>query len=623
MTYIDHILRRGVGFLSAVALGFVVVACQPAQAQWAEIVLHSFCSQPNCTDGNDPVAGLIIDGKGNLYGTTSTGGAHSFGSVFEVTASGEQKVLYSFVPNDGSEPESTLVMDAGGNLYGTTFAGGLPGCSFGAGCGTVFEVDASGDEHVLYSFGTNPNDGASPQSGLVMDASGNLYGTTVGGGVSDFGTVFEITPSGAETVLYSFCPNGPPCSDGAYPLAGLVFDGKGNLYGTTRSGGAKNDGTVFEVTPAGAETVVHSFKGSPLDGSIPYDSLVMDTSGNLYGTSANGGAQDYGTVFKITPSGHETVLYQFPGPPYGSNPQAGLIFDTNGNLYGTTPSGGASGFGTVFELTPNGTATVLYSFAGGADGEGPAGGLVLDENGNLYGTTEGGGTGGEGVVFELTQQVGSATVSPTSLSFGNQVVDTTSAAQSVQLINTGGNALLISSVTVAGEFAISANTCPAQLPAGQSCTVSVTFTPLGPSLQTGSLSFVDNATGSPQIVALSGTGLTPVLLTPATFNYGRQKVGTTSNPATFTVTNNLSVALTGIAISTTGEFAVSSTTCGTSLGANSTCAINVTFTPTQTPQSKTITGPPPVDQGRKGQLSVNDSASNSPQTATLVGIAED
>jgi uncharacterized repeat protein (TIGR03803 family) len=609
----------------AAVLAVFVLAAPLVQAQWGEIVLHSFCSQPNCTDGAYPVAGLISDAQGNLYGTTRLGGnpscnngVTSCGTVFEVTSSWREKVLHTFdgLSTDGSEPESSLVMDANGNLYGTTVGGGdLQACG-GYFCGTVFVVTPSGKETVIYKFGTNPNDGFEPASGLVMDASGNFYGATTQGGnfspcswgyVGGCGTIFKMTPSGQETVLYTFCPNGSPCIDGAGPVD-LAFGPDGNLYGTTTFGG-NNYGTVFKVTPAGKETVLYSFSGGS-DGAYPFGSAVFDANGNLYGTAAGGGANGAGTVFELTPSGNLTVLHTFTGGPDGSTSYSGLIMDKKGNFYGTTEFGGAHNAGVVFEVTPSGEETVLYSFTGGPDGGYPESGLVIDAKGNLYGTT--GSVYGADTVFELTQRVGTVALSPTSLNFGNQVRYTTSNAQSVTLTNRGPHRLIISSITVSNDpenpptFAISTNTCGAQLRVGQSCAVSVTFTPtkLGP--LTGKLIFVENAPGSPQTVTLSGTGVEKVALTPRGFNFGKLKLGTTSDPKTFTLTSNLSVALTGITISTTGDFAVSATTCGTSLGGNQSCTISITFTPK-------------ADGLRTGELSVTDSASNSPQKAKLKG----
>jgi uncharacterized repeat protein (TIGR03803 family) len=208
--------------------------------------------------------------------------------------------------------------------------------------------------------------------------------------------VYEITPAGTENILYSFTGG----SDGGYPDAGVVRDGKGNLYGTTYQGGAYGVGTVFKVSPTGEETVLQSLGGQA--GAYPFFAgLVMDTKGNLYGTAYDGGDWGFGTVFEVTKKGTFIVLYSFEGFD-GAYPEAGLVLDPDGNVYGTTTSGGAFGQGTMFEVTPTGTETVLYSFTGGADGK-PFAGLVRDAQGNLYGTTEDGGAYGYGTVFKLTQ----------------------------------------------------------------------------------------------------------------------------------------------------------------------------------------------------------------------------
>jgi uncharacterized repeat protein (TIGR03803 family) len=256
-------------------------------------------------------------------------------------------------------------------------------------------------ESVRYSFANSP-DGANPRFVTpVLDTTGNLYGTTNYGGAYGLGTVFELTPSGTETVLHSFDVNG---MDGAYPEAGPVLY-RGNLYGTTVEGGTYNiDGTVFELkhtTKGWKEKILHSF-GAAGDGSQPYCVLTVDTAtGNLYGTTNAGGTYSYGTVFKLTPSGTETVLWSFGNGTDGAHPVAGVVRDTAGNLYGTTEYGGDYGYGTVFELTPSGTERVLWSFGNGTDGAHPLARLVIYK-GNLYGTTVDGGIYGDGTVFEVT-----------------------------------------------------------------------------------------------------------------------------------------------------------------------------------------------------------------------------
>jgi uncharacterized repeat protein (TIGR03803 family) len=305
-------------------------------------------------------------------------------------------VFYSFTgyPENGVSPFGSLVMDPAGNLYGVTQAGGSPPPLDG---GTVFKLDPSGNESVLHSF--TGGDGSIPYAGLVIDTAGNLYGTTLFGGSSGYGTVFKLDPSGTETVLHSFTNSG---GDGAYPFAGLLVDKVGNLYGTTDVGGSFGYGTVFKLDRSGTETLLHSFTNTGGDGAYPLAGLVMDTAGNLYGTTNDGGSSGYGTVFKLDSSGTETVLHSFTNSSGGDGayPFAGLVMDTAGNLYGTTIQGGSSNYGTVFKLDPSGTETVLHSFAY-SDGAAPIAGLVMDPAGNLYGTTFEGGSSGYGTVFKL------------------------------------------------------------------------------------------------------------------------------------------------------------------------------------------------------------------------------
>lgn len=375
----------------AVLSAMLLIAARPAQAQ-TESVLYSFGT--GSPDGAYPIAGLVRDKKGNLYGTTWSGGL-GIGSVFELTATGTEKVLYSFGQSgDGGYPYAGLVLGKKGNLYGTTQAGGAYGG------GTVFMVTPAGVETVLYSF-TGGADGYQPIGGLVLDKLGNLYGTTQSGGANGgVGTVFKLTPTGTETVLYSFTGG----ADGAYPQGGLIFDKVGNLYGTTAQGGdpSCSCGTVFKVAPTGTETVLYSFPVGGADGGYPNGALVLGKKGYLYGTTSSYGSGNNGTVFKVSPTGKETTLYSFAGTPDGGQPDGSLVFDKKGNLYGTTQAGGVSGIGTVFELTPAGVETLLHSFTDNPDGSGPRyGGLVLDALGNLYGTTAFGGANGQGTVFKV------------------------------------------------------------------------------------------------------------------------------------------------------------------------------------------------------------------------------
>jgi uncharacterized repeat protein (TIGR03803 family) len=398
-------------------LALLVLNTQPAQAQ-AYSVLHNFCAQPNCADGNSPTGALVQDKNGNLYGTTFVGGTgpkcdgyHSgCGTVFELSPTGVYTVLYSFTGSpDGGGPLGGLVRDAKGNSYGTTELGGVYNS------GTVFELTSNGTEKVLYSF-MGGADGALPLGRLVRDAKGNLYGTTDGGGLQygcsqEFGcgTVFELSPRGTETTLYTFTGG----VDDGNPLAGVVRDAQGNLYGTTAQlwDFGPMPGTVFKLTPSGIETQLYSFLGGT-DGSGPDGELVKDAKGNLYGTTYYGGIQSCydgmqngcGVVFKVTPSGKETVRHRFTGRKDGGYPTTGLVQDAQGSLYGTTPSGGdpSCGCGVIFMIPKKGKEVVLHTFTGGADGGGPQAGLLRDAKGNLYGTTAYGGANGQGVVFKLT-----------------------------------------------------------------------------------------------------------------------------------------------------------------------------------------------------------------------------
>ncbi len=412
----------GCGSGLGVMLGAVLVAVagfSSGTAAQTLTTLYSFAGPPS--DGATPTAGLIADAAGDLYGTTEFGGGsgcqspigNGCGIVFKLTPSGTETVLHSFTgsPSDGANPFAGLIAHAAGNLYGTTALGGA------SDDGTVFKLTPSGTETVLYSFTGSPSDGAIPTAGLIADPAGNLFSTTHVGGASGDGTVFKLTRSGTETVLHSFTGGG----DGAVPIAGLIADAAGNLYGTTFTGGGSGCGgsgcgTVFKLTRSGTESVLHSFTGSFGDGAGPDAGLIADAAGNLYGTTEFGGGSigcrstignGCGTVFKLTPSGTETVLYSFTGGGDGAEPFAGLIADAAGNFYGTTSQGGASNDGTVFKLTPSGTETVLHSFTDGSDGGFPLAGLITDAAGNLYGTTSqgGGGSGcgdsGCGTVFEI------------------------------------------------------------------------------------------------------------------------------------------------------------------------------------------------------------------------------
>ena len=350
-----------------------------------ETVLHTFTGG---ADGGYSYAGLIEDRAGNLYGTASGGGAAGVGVVFKLDSRGHYTVLYTFTGGaDGAYPNG-LIQDPQGNLYGTTSGGGADGS------GVVFKLDRRGNETVLYSF-TGNADGGYPYAGVIRDWLGNLYGTTAYGGAAGSGVVFKLDRRGNETVLYSFTGG----ADGGYPYAGVIEDWAGNLYGTAASGGTAGAGVTFKVDQRGNETVLHSFTDGS-DGGYPYAGLIEDWAGNLYGTAAFGGTAGAGVLFKIDPAGHQTVMYSFPGTD-GSNPLPGVIQDSTGNLYGTTTGGGSANAGAVYKIDPTGHETLLYSFTGGVDGGNPQAGLIQDSAGYFYGTAETGGADGKGTIYKL------------------------------------------------------------------------------------------------------------------------------------------------------------------------------------------------------------------------------
>jgi uncharacterized repeat protein (TIGR03803 family) len=378
-------------------------------------ILHVFEGAKN------PSGGLTWDGGGNLYGTTMFGGAHDAGTVFKLKPNPDgtwtSRILHSFRGEDGRNPGAGVIFDAAGNLYGTTNWGG-------ACCGVVFKLapkpDGTWTESVLYRF-TGGADGLRPLARLVFDAAGNLYGTTSNGGASGLGcdtnpgcgVVFKLTPepdgTWRESVLDTFTG-----ANGLYPVAGLLFDATGNLYGTTVIGGdltclsGAGCGVVFKLTPnpdgTWTETVLHSFTGG--DGAEPYAGLVFDAAGDLYGTTSWGGAY-YGVVFKLAPRADgtwkESVLHSFTGSDGAGS--STLIFDAAGNLYGTAGGGigcAQAGCGVVFKLTPTAsgwTERVLHFFKG--YGQYPSGPVIFDQVGNLYGTAYS-GSNNYGLVFEIT-----------------------------------------------------------------------------------------------------------------------------------------------------------------------------------------------------------------------------
>jgi len=375
-------LRATVGL----ALALAVVVAAPMQAQSTFKLLHGFLGG---SDGAHPTSGVAFGPNGYLYGVTLDGGAYKQGTVFSISPGGRYKQLYAFTGGaDGGFPADQLTW-VGTSLYGVTNFGG----DYNA--GVIFMIDSSsGAETTLYSF-TGSTDGYIPDSTMIADASGNLYGTAFEGGANSAGTIFRFVPAtGILTTLYAFQGQ----SDGKYPSGRLARDMYGNLYGATLEGGTSDFGTIFRLSASGVETVLYSFLGYPVhDVYYPYANVTKDSAGNLYGGGTSGGAGD-GAVFKVSRTGAETIY----NVPSGTSGPSSVVMDSDGNFYGTMNVVGY--YGGVFKMDASGTYTILYSFTGGLDGTSPNGADVIrDAKGNLYGTTYSGGVGRKyGTVFELT-----------------------------------------------------------------------------------------------------------------------------------------------------------------------------------------------------------------------------
>ena len=403
-------------WITIAILTSATLAVTPHATAQQERVIHTFT---NYNGGHQPQGELVFDKAGNIYGVTSEAGQFGYGTVFKLTiqpnGSSVESVLHSFKRDDqdGFRPNGGLVLDASGNLYGTTFNGGSHLCLHSSGfhgCGTVYELTPQADgtwtEQILHDFAPGDGDGTNPYAKLIFDAAGNLYGTTYYGGSSKecenagCGTVFELTHgedgTWQEKTLFDFYPLA-----GTNPVAALTLDASGNLYGTTELGGTDFFGTVFELTPSPRgewnETVLHNFPSDPVDGDYPESGVTFDSAGNLYGTTIAGGGAGYGMLYELTPSGEgawsETVVHSFqPNLIDAASPGAGaLIFDSAGNLYGATGTGGTNFRGAVFEFTPavgeGWKETILHNFAPGRGGDYPFASVILDSAGAIYGAT--------------------------------------------------------------------------------------------------------------------------------------------------------------------------------------------------------------------------------------------
>jgi uncharacterized repeat protein (TIGR03803 family) len=424
----------------ALFLLFLLAAVAASSAQTLT-TLYNFCSQSFCPNGSYPYGALLQGADGNFYGTTAYDGTGYAGTVYKITPAGAQTVIYNFCsqPNctDGATPIAGVIQGTNGSFYGTTYYGGL----YSNTGGTVFAITPGGTLSSLYSFCRQPNcsDGAEPGAGLILAADGNFYGTTSIKGAGH-GTVFRTTQSGTLTTLHSFTG-----TDGSEANA-LIQATDGSFYGTAYGGGANNSctpggcGTVFKISPSGMLTTLYNFCSRPncIDGFQPGGGLVQGADGNFYGTTYGGGTGSGGTIFKITASGALTTLYSFCSAPNcadGFGPGVGLIQATDGNFYGTTVGGGtgAVGGGTIFKIAPNGMLTTLYSFCSQsncADGSNPEAALLQATDGNFYGTTANGGNSanchsapaGCGTVFRLSTGLGPfVETQPTSGSPGTPV----------------------------------------------------------------------------------------------------------------------------------------------------------------------------------------------------------
>ena len=365
---------------SAIMLTTTWIASAKLSAQTYEVI-HQFSPS---VDGEFP-NGLTHDAAGNLFGTTGQGGpSGAKGSIFKVDPAGVFTILHNFTDTpDGAFPKAGVILDSSGNVFGTTQTGGA------LGGGTVFKMDTAGIVTVLHSF-----DDENPSAALIRDPAGNLYGTAPSGGANGAGLVFRINTLGTGRALHQFS-----LSEGTSPN-GLARDVAGNLYGTTRFGGSTNQGTVFKLAPDGTETVLHDFVGGATDGRNPQAEPMLDAAGNLYGTTSGGGASDQGTVFKIDAAGNFTIVHVF-NVTDGAILVAGLVMNAAGTLYGTASQGGDNGAGVVFQIDPAGNATVLHSFGGRNDGKSPSSTLILSPNGTLYGSTAEGGAHQVGTLFRL------------------------------------------------------------------------------------------------------------------------------------------------------------------------------------------------------------------------------
>jgi uncharacterized repeat protein (TIGR03803 family) len=390
------------------------------------------------TTGGIPIAPLATGSDGNFYGTTQGGGPANDGTVYQLTASGSLATIYNFTGGaDGSDPRAGLLSSTDGFLYGTAETGGTNGT------GTIYQVTTSGSFNIVHSFGSTlssgtDSDGAQPTGGIILAADGFLYGTASVGGTGGGGTVYQVSVDGTAgpsfTTIYAFSPlTGGSNSDGVNPFAGVIQASDGNLYGTAEAGGTNGLGTIFQLTTSGSINVLHTFAGGNGDGANPVAGLVQASDQNLYGVTENGGGSGEGAVFQISTSGSFTILHSFTGGSDGANPQGTLIQANDGNLYGTTENGGTNGGGTVFQISTGGAFNALFSFPANTGGRNPAAGVTQGADLGLYGTTQLGGAAGVGTAYRITTTGSFAQLA----SFGSGSTSQVALRFSVAIVNSG------------------------------------------------------------------------------------------------------------------------------------------------------------------------------------------
>jgi uncharacterized repeat protein (TIGR03803 family) len=461
--------KRSAAFRAAIALAAITLGLAVCAQAQTFATLASFDSD----NGSEPQYGSLVQAtNGNYYGTTYFGGPKDRGVVFEVTPSGELTDIHNFCSRsecaDGKAPWSGPVLGTDGNLYGTTTGGGTNN----KGSGTIYRITPGGELTTLYNFcQTMPcNDGIAPMA-LMQASNGNFYGVAFTDGVHNHGTIFELSKSGVFKVLYSFCSQAN-CADGADIYAGLMQASNGNLYGTTAGGGAYDNGTVYEISPAGHFRTIHSFCAQQpgcSDGATPYAGLVEDANGNLYGTTYYGGANGYGSVFEITAARQFIPVHSFSNTD-GSYPSSALILASDGNLYGTT-SYDSNGIGTIFQIAASDEFRTLYTFCT-CTGANPFSALLQATDGTFYGTTTGGGTSNNGTIFSFSTGLGPLVETlPTAAKVGAPVI--------ILGNNLAGSTAVSFNGTAASFTVVSNSEITAKVPAGATTGTISVITPTG------------------------------------------------------------------------------------------------------------------------------------------------